>query len=154
MTPAAAWADVPDIFDRLRSAGIVFRFVGNNWDEGVKKARVMHERGAEGEDTDTDRDRDGLDDDASLGDGEREDDGLTGADGISKRGPRGGRGVAGEAVPVSSSGHGKLGAEGGYEAADAPPVRAQLLGQQQGVHAGMGQQAVTAEDLGRGGEKN
>lgn len=49
LTPASAWVGVDDVFERLHSAGIVFKVVGTNWDEGIKKSQVMAEREVEHE---------------------------------------------------------------------------------------------------------
>lgn len=38
LTPASAWEGVDDVFERLSAAGIGFRVVGHNWDDGIKKS--------------------------------------------------------------------------------------------------------------------
>jgi hypothetical protein len=104
MTPAAAWVDVPDIFDRLRAAGVGFRLVGLNWDEGIKKSTVMRERGID-DDSEAEAEEGGENNQAFEGDKARaRGEALTGA------------------VPVG----GKEGLAG--VAADVEPVHAHLLG--------------------------
>lgn len=105
-TPAAVWAGVPEVFDRLRASGIGFRVVGANWDEGIRKSRVLSEVGA-----------DEPESDGGGGGGGN----ASGEQRTEKGGERGHD--SGVGVPLAS---GKEGLSPSNEA-DSAPVRAQLL---------------------------
>jgi hypothetical protein len=107
-TPAAVWAGVPEVFDRLRASGIGFRVVGANWDEGIRKSRVLSEVGADEPESDG-------------GGGGGGGGNASGEQRTEKGGERGHD--SGVGVPLAS---GKEGLSPSNEA-DSAPVRAQLL---------------------------